>query len=76
MKVSELRARLEELEKLGMGDRLVVIMARDYDNNTVLVEASSLGGIFLQKIPNRYQGGRQQYLGDPSYEIPGVIIQQ
>lgn len=66
MTVDDLVNKLTELQSLGWGKRLVVVVSGNGDK---LHTPITVGGLYLKELP-----GGWTFLGDPSYKIPGVVI--
>jgi hypothetical protein len=68
MTVSELRKKLEELESVGHGNRMVVI-EKPLSRERTLFEAEMAGGMYVHPVAGSI---RQRY--DSDGDIPAVII--
>lgn len=70
MTVSELIIELQDLEKVGMGDRIVVVETHSGDRT--LFEVEKLGGVDVEPVEGSI---RQRYVANRTSKVGAVIIQ-
>lgn len=69
MTVDELAEKLRELQRVGMGNRIVVCEA-SLSGDKTLFEAQSIGGIYLTKV----QGSSRQRYEAMGHDVDAVVI--